>query len=140
MFVKSEENDLFSGAEQELKHLVAAIARYKRKNKIAEVDDTLQIEGKQWLDIFKNALDAIQKHEDGNDENALSRRQKCTQLMNNISAFDGWLNVLPKGDYGAIIGGVFTMLVKVLILLYLSRSSTEDYREPNGPRSSVQKS
>ena len=138
--MKSEENDLFSGAEQELKHLVFAIARYKTKDKMAEVDDSLQIRGKQWLDIVKNALNAIQKHENGHDESALSRIQKCTQLMNNISAFDGWLNVLPNGDYGAIIGGVFTMLVKVLMLLFLSRNPTENYREPNGLRSFVQKS
>ena len=51
--------------------------------------------------------------EEGQDEAAWNAKNLCTRMTDNIPAFENWLQLLPNGDYGAVICGVFKLVVSV---------------------------
>lgn len=65
-----------------------------------------------WKDV-SDAVKAAKDREDGQDKDSWSARDSCDKIVDNISAFETWLDLLPGGDYGAVIGGVFKMVVTV---------------------------
>ena len=104
---------MFNGARDELQRLKEAIVQYQQKtkpdsNSIVNVNDTIS----PWKDVraaVKNAKD----REDGQDKDSWSARDSCDKIVDNISTFETWLDLLPGGDYGAVVGGVFKMVVTV---------------------------
>ena len=65
-----------------------------------------------WKDV-KNAVESAKKREDGEDNDSCSARASCQKIADNISALEAWLELLPDGDYGAVVSGVFKMVVTV---------------------------
>ena len=49
----------------------------------------------------------------GSDDESDRIKTSCSTLIHNIAGFDSWLNLLPQGDYGAVISGVFKLVVVV---------------------------
>ena len=104
---------MFSGARDELQLLKEAIVQYQQKTKpdsssIVKVDDA----SGPWRDV-KDAVQVAKDREDGQDKDSWSARDSCDKIVDNISAFETWLDLLPGGDYGAVVGGVFKMVVTV---------------------------
>lgn len=68
----------------------------------------------------KETLIAAKAREDGQDKDSWCTRDCYDRIVNNISALETWLNLLPSGDYGAAISGVFKMIVEVTPVTFLS--------------------
>lgn len=104
---------MFSGAREELQLLKEAIIQYQQKTnpdsnsiiKFSEVSNP-------WKDV-REAVRLAKTREDGQDKDSWSARDSCDRIVDNISMFETWLDLLPSGDYGAIVGGVFKMVVTV---------------------------
>ena len=104
---------MFSGARDELQRLKEAIVQYQQKTKpdsssIVSVGDTTS----PWKDV-KDAVKNAKDREDGQDKDSWSARDSCDKIVDNIATFETWLDLLPGGDYGAVVGGVFKMIVTV---------------------------
>ena len=65
-----------------------------------------------WRDV-KEVVRIAKAREDGQDKDSWSARDSCDKIVDNISTFEAWLDLLPSGDYGAVVGGVFKMVVTV---------------------------
>lgn len=107
---------MFSGAREELQLLKDTIVQYQQKtdpdfNAIVKVNDTAN----PWKDV-REAVRVAKDREDGQDKDSWYARDSCDKIVDNISAFETWLDLLPGGDYGAIVGGVFKMVVTVWAL------------------------
>ena len=104
---------MFSGARDELQRLKEAIVQYQQKikpdsNSIVNVNDTVS----PWKDV-RSAVKNAKDREDGQDKDSWSARDSCDKIVDNIATFETWLDLLPGGDYGAVVGGVFKMVVTV---------------------------
>lgn len=104
---------MFSGARQELQLLKEAIDQYQQKTKpesnlLNRVDGTAY----SWKDV-REAVKVAKACEEGQDKETWLARDSCNKIVDNISTFETWLDLLPGGDYGATISGVFTMIVSV---------------------------
>ena len=104
---------MFTGARDELRLLREAILQYQQKTKpdpgpIVKVNDSIS----PWKDV-RDAVRVAKDREDGQDKDSWSTRDSCDKIVDNISAFETWLDLLPGGDYGAVVGGVFKMVVTV---------------------------
>ena len=73
-----------------------------------EAKDTIN----SWKDV-KNAVELAKDRENGEDSESCSVRANCQKMADNISALEAWLELLPDGDYGAVVSGVFKMVVTV---------------------------
>lgn len=109
--LEGEEESLFSGAKEELQLLKEAIVQYQQKtnpdaSSITKVTDS----SNPWKDV-RDAVKLAKAREDGQDNDSSSTRHYCDKIVNNISSFETWLDLLPGGDYGAVVGGVFKMVV-----------------------------
>lgn len=109
--LESEEDSLFSGAREELQLLQATIVQYQQKT---DPDSSSMIKANEtsspWQDI-REAVKVAKIREDGEDKDSWSARDSCDKIIDNISTFETWLDLLPGGDYGAVVGGVFKMVV-----------------------------
>ena len=104
---------MFNGARDELQRLKEAIFQYQQKTKpdsssIVSVNDTRS----PWKDV-RDAVKNAKDREDGQDKDSWSARDSCDKIVDNIATFETWLDLLPGGDYGAVVGGVFKMVVTV---------------------------
>ena len=104
---------MFNGARDELQRLKEAILQYQQKTKpdsniIVNVNDTMNT----WKDV-RDAVKNAKDREDGEDKDSWSARDNCDKIVDNIATFETWLDLLPGGDYGAVVGGVFKMVVTV---------------------------
>ena len=104
---------MFSGARDELQRLKEAIVQYQEKTNpdssaMINVNDTQN----SWKDV-RDAVKVAKDCEDGQDKDSWSARDSCDKIVDNISTFETWLDLLPGGDYGAVVGGVFKMVVTV---------------------------
>lgn len=113
----SEEESLFSGAKEELRLLKEAIVQYQQKtnpdaSSVINVTDS----SNPWKDV-REAVTAAKAREDGKDNDSSSARDFCDKIVDNNSAFETWLDLLLGGDYGAVVGGVFKMIVTVQAIL-----------------------
>ena len=93
--------------------LKEAIVQYQQKTNpdsslIVKVNDTVS----PWKDV-RDAVKLAKDREDGQDRDSWSARDSCDKIVDNISTFETWLDLLPGGDYGAVVGGVFKMVVTV---------------------------
>ena len=109
----SEEESLFSGARDELQRLKEAIVQYQQKT---NTDSAWIIKANDATSLWKDVRDAVRvakDHENGQDKDSWSARDSCDKIVDNISSFETWLDLLPGGDYGAVVSGVFKMVVTV---------------------------
>lgn len=51
---------------------------------------------------------------EGSDDESLIVKASCSRIQLYIPAFEAWLALLPAGDYGAVICGLFKIVVGVL--------------------------
>ena len=96
-----------------MQQLKEAIAQYQKKT---DPDSTPTVEVGENASAWKEVRDAVKlakDREDGQDKDSWSTRDSCDKIVDNISAFETWLDLLPGGDYGAVVGGVFKMVVTV---------------------------
>ena len=104
---------MFSGAREELQLLKDAIIQYQQKtdpdsNSMTKFNE----ESNPWRDV-REAVRLAKAREDGQDKDSWSARDSCDKIVDNISTFETWLDLLPSGDYGSVVGGVFKMVVTV---------------------------
>lgn len=104
---------MFSGAREELQLLKEAIVQYQQKtdpgsNSMIRVNEA----SNPWREV-REAVKVAKAREDGQDKDSWSTRDSCDKIVDNISTFETWLDLLPGGDYGAVVGGVFKMVVTV---------------------------
>lgn len=100
-----------------MRQLKEAIVQYQQKTKqdpglLVKVNDSTP----SWEDV-RDAVKAAKDREDGQDKDSWSARDSCDKIVDNISAFETWLDLLPGGDYGAVVGGVFKMVVTVWVVI-----------------------
>ena len=116
---------MFSGAKEELQLLKDAVVHYQQKTN-QESTSIIKANDKPnpWEDV-RQAVKVAKDREDGQDKDSWSAKNSCNKIVDNISTFETWLDLLPGGDYGAVVGGVFRMVVTVWVLLpaYLSMFS-----------------
>lgn len=104
---------MFSGARDELQLLKDAIVQYQQKtnpnsSSMVKGNDTDHL----WKDV-RDAVKAARGRENGQDKDSWFARESCDKIVDNISSFEAWLDLLPGGDYGAAVAGVFKMVVTV---------------------------
>lgn len=51
--------------------------------------------------------------EEGSDDESNMAKRSCSKMARNIPDFETWLSLLPDGDYGSVVCGVFKMIVGV---------------------------
>ena len=51
--------------------------------------------------------------EEGSDDESNIAKRSCSKMARNIPDFETWLSLLPDGDYGAVVCGIFKMVVVV---------------------------
>ena len=116
---------MFSGAQEELQLLKDAVVHYQQKTG-QESTSIIKANGKTqtWEDV-REVAKVAKDREDGQDKDSWSAKMSCNKIVDNISTFETWLDLLPNGDYGAVVGGVFRMVVTVWLTLpvYLSMCS-----------------
>ena len=107
---------MFSDAKKELQQLQDAVVRYEQKTN-QESTSITKAKGKpnSWEDV-REAVKVAKDREDGQDKDSCSARKSCNDIVDNIATFETWLDLLPGGDYGAIVGGVFKMVVTVWVM------------------------
>ena len=93
--------------------LKEAVVQYQQKtsldsNAVVRFNDIVN----PWKDV-REAVKVAKDREDGQDKDSWSARDSCDKIVDNISTFETWLDLLPGGDYGAVVGGVFKMVVTV---------------------------
>lgn len=109
--LESEEEYLFTGARDELQLLKEAIVQYQQKtdpdsSSVIKVDEA----SSPWKGV-REAVKVAKDREGGQDKDSWSARDSCDKIVDNISTFETWLDLLPGGDYGAVVSGVFKMVV-----------------------------
>lgn len=109
----SEKGILFAGARDELRQSKEAILEYQQKTK---QDPNLMVKAnhstRSWNDV-REAIKVAKDHEDDKDKESWSVIESCDKIVENISAFEAWLDLLPGGDYGAVVSAVFMIVVTV---------------------------
>ena len=85
-----------------------------------------------WREV-REAVKVAKAREDGQDKDSWSTRNSCDKKVDNISTFESWLDLLPGGDYGAVVGGVFKMVVTVRAVLPAPWTETHSPRLQNAP-------
>ena len=104
---------MFSEADKELKLLKDALVQHKRKtDPESQHSVTASHIGDTWSHIVE-AIKSVKSLENSLDDKSRRTRHCCDKIVDNISIFGNWLQLLPSGDYGAVISGVFKMIVQV---------------------------
>ncbi len=114
--LRSQQESLFDGAKVELKELKDSILQYQLKPKQVPLTAVEFVAGEcTWYKV-KEAVQAAAR-EEGSDDESWRAKKSCSTIMENIPAFETWLKLLPAGDYGATICGLFQIVVAVSNLL-----------------------
>ena len=97
--------------------LKEAIVQYQQKtdpdsSSLVKVNESPSL----WKDV-REAVKVAKAREEGQDKDSWSARDSCDKIVDNVSTFETWLDLLPGGDYGAVVGGVFKMVVTVFAVL-----------------------
>ena len=104
---------MFSDAQKELELLKDTLVQPGSKtDSESQHSVTANYIGDTWLHIVA-AIESVKTIENGLDEKSRRTRDCCDKIVNNISMFGNWLELLPSGDYGAVISGVFKMVIQV---------------------------
>jgi len=72
----------------------------------------IALERGSWTEV-KVELQLVQCREQGKDLDSKSAQTCCAGILENITVFENWLGLLPAGDYGSVICGVFKIVVGV---------------------------
>ena len=108
----SQEDALFSDAKVHLQELREAVLRYQQKLGPKSRDASLASkETCTWTEV--QAEIQITISEQGTDDESNKAALACSKMRRHIPAFEAWLSLLPDGDYGAVISGVFKVVVIV---------------------------
>ena len=112
---------MFSNAHEELQSLKDAILHYQTKSNPDFQHSSEITDSRISWDHVKEAVEAVRASEDGRDNKSMSTRRLCNKIVENVSSFETWLELLPSGDYGAAVSGVFKIIVGVLtVSIYIS--------------------
>ncbi|KAL8791964.1 MAG: hypothetical protein Q9195_005453 [Heterodermia aff. obscurata] len=110
--LQSLEISMFGEAEKELKLLKDALGQDRRKtDSDTQLSVTVTQIGDSWSHIAE-AIKSVKTTENGLDDRSRRTRDCCDKIVDSISIFGNWLELLPSGDYGAVISGVFKMVVQ----------------------------
>ncbi len=85
-----------------------AVAQYEQKTKPKSHVD---VRNCSWTGV-QEAIQVATLEEGSDDESNIAKRS-CSKMARNIPDFENWLSLLPNGDYGAVVCGVFKMVVVV---------------------------
>lgn len=87
--------------------------QYQIKTK-AEPGTTVKLDAKDctW-EMVQDAVKIAAQQEGSDDESSIAKTC-CSSIRHNIPALESWLKLLPDGDYGAVVCGLFKMIVGVL--------------------------
>lgn len=103
---------MFSDCQSELHELKNALIQYQYKSRPNSQDLVeLDIENTTWVEV-QEVIKAVICQE-GSDDESNRAKTSCLRMAKNIPDFETWLNLLPAGDYGAVVSGVFKMVVGV---------------------------
>ncbi len=104
---------MFSEAKNELQALRETISAYQDKAGLP-IQPSIDPKGSTfaWKEVIE-AVKLAKAREEGDDQDKWTVKRCCTTIIETIPAFEGWLKLLPDGDYGAIVCGVFSMVVSV---------------------------
>lgn len=77
--------------------------------------------GYEWT--WEKVQDTVKAaaHEEGSDDESSIAKTSCSKILRNIPAFEAWLELLPGGDYGAVVCGLFKIVVGVFNTFYQQR-------------------
>lgn len=97
---------------KELQQLREAISHFRQKLH-QEVFYPISSDEREctWTTVQEEIASAIKAQ--GPDNESQSAKSWCFKIVENIPAFETWLSLLPGGDYGAVVCGVFKMVVGV---------------------------
>ena len=84
------------------------MAQYQNKTK---TQVSIDVQTSTWGSV-RDAIQAATLKEGSDDESNIAK-SSCSKMARNIPDFEAWLNLLPTGDYGAVVCGVFKMVVVV---------------------------
>lgn len=95
------------------------ILQYQQKTKVKTSEVTNELNGTSvsWTEV-REAVQQAKARETGRDNDSWSARNHCDKIVDNISSFETWLELLPSGDYGAVVSGVFKMVVTVSLAAF----------------------
>jgi len=117
----SQEKSLFSVASTELQALKNAIVQYQIKTKPdPQTVIDLNVNNCTWNNV-QEAVKVAAREEGSDDESSIARTC-CSTIIANLPAFETWLDLLPSGDYGAVVCGLFKMVVVVNTQFHLVAS------------------
>ena len=86
--------------------------RYQANNGLPSQDiGTLSKKTANW-DEVQQMITAVIRQE-GSDDESNKAKMSCAKISKNLPAFETWLYLLPDGDYGAFVSGVFKMIIGV---------------------------
>ena len=103
---------MFNDAKSQLQELKETVVKYQQKTGLTTQGVTQADTGAcTWSEIQK--LIEVATSGLGSDDESDKIKLSCSKIARNIAGFDNWLNLLPDGDYGAVICGVFKMVVLV---------------------------
>ena len=106
--LKSLQDSLFDEAKTELEELKKAVALYEQKTK---PKSRIDVQTCTWTGV-QEAIQVASLEEGSDDESNIAKKS-CSKMARNIPDFETWLSLLPDGDYGAVVCGVFNMVVVV---------------------------
>ena len=109
---RSLEDALFTDAKAELVELKSSVIKYQRKTNLAVANSAAHDNFNcTWTEVRKEIEVAI----NGSGSNDETKRIKTSSLriVDNLAGFSHWLDLLPDGDYGAVISGVFKIVIGV---------------------------
>ena len=113
-----QKDALFSDAKLELEQLRQAIVQYQQKtHPESRALVRLDTEACSWSEV-KEVIKIAPDSEVSGDEESWNAKGFCRKIAKNITAFENWLGLLPSGDYGAVVCGVFKMIVGVSKALF----------------------
>lgn len=103
---------MFTDAKAELLELKSAVIKYQRKLNPA-VARSAPEDGVHctWTEVRKE-IEAVVNGPGSNDERR-RLRMSCLRIVSSLTGFSHWLDLLPDGDYGAVISGVFKIVIGV---------------------------
>lgn len=113
LIAPSGEEALFSGASIELEQLRDAVVQYQIETN-TNSQAVASLARHEWT--WEKVQDAVKEaaREEGSDDESSIVKSSCSKIIENIPAFEAWLGLLPAGDYGAVICGLFKVVVGVL--------------------------
>ena len=84
------------------------MAQYQKKTK---AHTPIDVRTSNWAGV-QQAIQAAALEEGSDDESNMAK-SSCSKMARSIPDFEVWLGLLPNGDYGSVVCGVFNMVLVV---------------------------